>query len=481
MLDVGHWLGTRHLRRCKRRHHALATIQLENQIREAVLGFKVLCTIFLRSSILPRKILPNHRIEQRTVTSRVIVNLRHLYTFSEAARLESISAAARHVHLSQPAVTQAMASLENYFGARLFERNSGGVSLTRAGKVCLDRAQRALSALQEGLAEANVGSAVRAASNWPRQVRAAQIDALITVVQHRNFSAAARQRGVSQPTIHRAARDLERVLRVSLFERTSFGVVPTRAAERLALRSKLAFAEIAQARSEIAALNGGDTGSTVIGAMPLARAHVLPGVLTEFSTQYPRHQISIMDGTYEHLLSALQSGEADFLIGAMREPSMLADVIQEHLFDDPLIIVVRADHPLARKKRAALALLLRYPWIAPRWGSPLRTHFVNMFTSAGMEPPPAFIECNSVDAARALLLDSDRVMLLSPHQVYHELSTGLLVGLPHPAGDVSRPIGLTFRREWRPTNSQNQLLQLLRQRSRHAHNARGDTPRPAGR
>jgi DNA-binding transcriptional LysR family regulator len=156
------------------------------------------------------------------------------------------------------------------------------------------------------------------------------------------------------------------MLRVQLFEMTSFGIVPTREAERLARRSKLAFTEIAQARSEVAALHGGDTGSTVIGAMALARAHVLPGVLNEFTSEFPRHRISIMDGTYEHLLNAPQSGEADFFIGAMRDPSTLGDVLQEHLFDDPLTIVVRGNHPLARRQRTTLRTLLKYPWVVPR-------------------------------------------------------------------------------------------------------------------
>jgi LysR family transcriptional regulator of gallate degradation len=394
------------------------------------------------------------------------LNLRHLYAFCEAARLQSISGAARLVHLSQPAITQAIAGVEQYFGAKLLDRSSSGVALTQPGQLCLDRAQRALSEVQAGIAEADGGSAVRAAT-LVRQIRSAHLAALITVVQHRNFSAAARARGLSQPSIHRAARKLESVLRVPLFERTSFGVVPTREAERLARRSKLALAEIGQARAEIAALYGGDTGSTVIGAMPLARAHILPGVLTDFSAQFPQHRISIMDGTYDHLLAALQSGEADFLIGALRDPSKLAAVVQEHLFDDPLIIAVRADHPLVRKNRTSLPALLEYPWVAPRAGSPLRAHFTDLFASGGLETPSALIECNSIDAARALLLDSDRVMLLSPHQVYHELRTGLLVALPHPSGNVSRPIGLTLRRGWRPTSSQEHLLRLLRERSHH--------------
>jgi DNA-binding transcriptional LysR family regulator len=392
------------------------------------------------------------------------LNLRHLYAFCEAARSKSISAAARNVHLSQPAVTQAIAAVEQYFGSRLLDRSSTGVALTQAGQLCLERAERALVQIQEGTAAAGNGSA-RARFSLARPLRTAQLDALIAVVQHRNFSAAARARGLSQPTVHRAARELERALGVPLFEQTSFGVMPTRDAEKLARRAKLAFAEIAQARAEIAALHGGDIGSTVIGAMPLARAHVLPRVLTEFTAQFPQHQVSIMDGTYEHLFAALQSAEADFLIGAMRDSSTLVDAIQEHLFDDPLVIVVRAGHPLCRRQHPSLSSLLRYPWVAPRVGTPLRAHFVNLFASAGIDVPTGFIECNSVDAARALLLESDRIMLLSPHQVSHELRSGLLLALPHPSGPVSRPIGLTFRVGWRPTGSQAHLLRLLREHS----------------
>ena len=67
-------------------------------------------------------------------------------------------------------------------------------------------------------------------------------------------------------------------------------------------------------------------------------------------------------------------------------------------------------------------------------------------TSCSQRPacplPTTPIECNSLIAARALLLESDRIMLLSAHQIHYELKAGLLVALPHPAGNVVRPIGL---------------------------------------
>lgn len=394
------------------------------------------------------------------------INLRHLHAFIEVARLKSISAAARAVHLSQPAVTQAITGVEKYFRASLLTRSSSGVALTDVGQLCFARIERALNQLRDGIAEVTRGTAMRQGSDLVRAVGVTQLDSLIAVVQHRTFSAAARARGLSQPAIHRAARELERALGIALFEKTSFGIVPTREAERLARRVKLAFAEIAQARAEVTALEGGETGSTVIGAMPLARTYLIPSTLIQFNDEFPDHRVGIVDGTYEFLLSALKSGEADFLVGAMREPSQLTDVVQEHLFDDPLSIVVRAGHPLAGKKRVSMPALLKFRWVAPRAGSPLRSHFNNLFSQAGVDPPQTPIECNSLAASRALLLESDRIMLLSAHQIYYELRAGLLVALPHPAGRVVRPIGFTFREGWRPTQSQERLLNLLRQRSR---------------
>jgi DNA-binding transcriptional LysR family regulator len=67
-----------------------------------------------------------------------------------------------------------------------------------------------------------------------------------------------------------------------------------------------------------------------------------------------------------------------------------------------------------------------------------------------------------------MLLASDRVMLLSEHQIHHELESGQLIALPHPFGPVTRSIGLTIRRDWRPTEVQAQLIEALRRHARAA-------------
>ncbi|MBM0106280.1 LysR family transcriptional regulator [Steroidobacter sp. S1-65] len=393
-----------------------------------------------------------------------IPNLRHLQAFHEVVLSGSISAAAMNMHLTQSAVTQAIAAIERYFGASLFTRTSSGMQPTPAGAICADRIARALGQLRDGIQElAKVEQSTAEREQLFRRVSGAQLASLTKLVEFRNFTHAARASGVSQPTMHRAARTLEQTLGATLFEKTSYGVVPTREAEKLSRRAHRAFVEISQAQADIDALRGRESGSTVIGAMPLARSFLLPSALIQFTREHAEHAVSIMEGTYEHLLAALQSGQADFLIGALRDLRISAGIVQEHLFDDPLSIVVRAQHPLARRRKLTAADLSSYPWIAPRATSPLRVHFDALFNDLGIEPPQRFIECNSLGAARAFLMEGDHMMLSSNNQVHYELQAGMLVCLQHPAGTVVRNIGLTVREDWRPTQTQGRLLTILRE------------------
>jgi LysR family transcriptional regulator, regulator for genes of the gallate degradation pathway len=400
-----------------------------------------------------------------------ISNLRHLSVFSSVARLGSVSAAARAAHLSQPAVTQAIASLERDFGGALFARTARGMEPTEAGRLCAERVARVLQRIGAALTAA--GPQSPASRNSTRGITSRQLQALVAVVESGGFGAAARAQRMTRATLHRAARELERRIGAPLFETTSHGVRPTREALRLCVQVQLAITELAQARAEVAASGGTERGATVIGAMPLGRSFMVPETVLRFAARRPSHRISILDGPYDSLLDALRRGRADFLVGALRE-SIPPDVIQELLFEDPLAIIVRKGHPLAkmsgrgqggsdRARRSPPAdVLARFAWIAPRPGSPLRRHFERLFRGTVGQPPAAPIECNSLVAARALLLRSDRAMLLSAQQARHELAAGELIALPHPAGRVVREIGLTLRREWRPTPAQAELLDILR-------------------
>src|SRR5881227_531034 len=348
-------------------------------------------------------------------------NVRHLMLFDQVVRRGSVSAAARAAHLSQPAVTQAVARIEAALGARLLHRSYSGLELTGAGRAAAQRVERALEMLREALGAVRTRAGDAAYGDALRGITSTQLKALIAVVEEGAFARAARRAGRARAAVHRAARQLEKSLGTDLFEVTSFGVRPTREAARLALRTRLAFAEIAQAQAEVAAAQGTGSGSTVIGAMPLARSVLVPRAVLEFAALRPE-----------------------------------------------LAIVVGSRHPLVGRGAPTLAALARFPWIAPRRDSPLRRHFDALIERLGAQPTLAPIECNSLVAARSLLLASDRVMLSSEHQIHHELETGQLAALPHPFGEVTRSIGLTVRSDWRPTQVQSQLVEGLRHHARAA-------------
>jgi DNA-binding transcriptional LysR family regulator len=73
-----------------------------------------------------------------------VLNLSEMQVFAIAAETENFSEAARRIHLSQPAVSQQVRSLEKYFGVQLFTRSGRGVALTDAGKVLLPLARELL-------------------------------------------------------------------------------------------------------------------------------------------------------------------------------------------------------------------------------------------------------------------------------------------------------------------------------------------------
>lgn len=391
-------------------------------------------------------------------------NIRHLTALLSIEECGSISSAAEKVHLSQPALTQALNKIETAAGSPLFERSAAGMAPTEAGSALLERIRRARDYLRSMDKAVSGDSRQSGERRFHQLLTTAQLRALIAVVEQNSISLAAARLNLAQPSVQRAAREMEALSEdisgQPLFIRTAQGVDATALARRLARLASLALAEIRQGFDDIGELRGQMNGRLAIGSLPLARTRLVPAAVTRLLEQYPDARVSIVDGPYEQLLNDLLHTRVDLIIGALR-PQPVREIEQEFLFDDPLSVVVRAGHPLAGKRRLSLGQLGNIDWIAPRQGTPARERFHRLFSASGLEPPRHVIECSSSVATRSLLLQSDRAALLSRRQVELELQSGLLALLPTRLAAV-RPIGLSLRKHWKPTRIQARFLAILK-------------------
>lgn len=395
------------------------------------------------------------------------LNLRHLRAFMQVCETGSLNRAAAELNVSQPSVTVALAGIEARFGAKLLERYAAGSQPTAAGTVLLARLRRMDDQLAAALGQALGASVQRDPALMAKtlaRIGFRQIEALIALSGGGSITEAARSGGGSPAALHRLLHELQANVGKAILMRGASGVAPNAVGHRLAMRWRVALTELEQAVDELRELEGRMEGRIKIASLPLARTLLLARAINPLLAAHPNARIEIADGSYDLLSQQLRIGASDILIGALRSGSDLAGLRTEALFDDPYAIVGRPGHPLvARDTAASLDDLAGREWVTQRPGTPIRAAFDALFEKCPA-PPRASIETSSLVLTRAIILESDRLSMLSRRQIAIEEREGLLKCVP-VAGDVrlgTRTIGITMRENWLPSGLQSRFLEQLR-------------------
>lgn len=381
----------------------------------------------------------------------MITNLRHMRAVLAVAQTQSMTQAAQMCHITQPAVTAAVAKVEAALGTVIFNRAAAGLTLTPAGAALTLRLQRACGFLDPALH--NVSPRARLTTTLP------QLRAVIALVETENFTFAARRLGVAQPTLHRAITHLERDAGRPLFDRLANGVIASKPARTLAVAARLALAELDQAHADLAELTQQEVGCVVIGAMPLSRSILLGPAIAAFRVQRKTLPIRVVEGPYADLVHGLRRGEIDLLIGALR-PAM-DDLDQTMLFFDQMHVVARTGHPLAHGQAIELTDIAQCAWVVAPEGAPARQFFDTMFQNTGLPVPQALVETGSMALMSDLLDRTDHLGFVSARQVARDVAAGRLAKLAFEPAGTARAIGLTTRRTWLPTAAQKDMIAAL--------------------
>jgi DNA-binding transcriptional LysR family regulator len=214
----------------------------------------------------------------------------------------------------------------------------------------------------------------------PRLLRA-----FVTLAGELHFGRAAARMHVTQPALSQQIARLERQLGVRLFDRTRTRVELTEAGGA-ALEPARTAVDAATAVEEIARSHGeGETGELRLGLSPGAH-YVAQSLLAEFARRRPAVRVRASQDSSGALAEQVADGRLDLAIGFCTEPR--AGVECEPLRDEPAVVAVGGEHPLARRARVALAELSgeTFALVDARDGAGYNRAVVERCRAAGFEP-----------------------------------------------------------------------------------------------
>ncbi len=262
------------------------------------------------------------------------------------------------------------------------------------------------------------------------RLKARQLALLVAIADHRSLRRAAQHIAVTQPAATRMLADLEDALGIPLFDRFAWGMQSTPYGDTLIRYARGMLTDLSEARDEIAALASGAKGILRIGSVTGAVPRLLAPALRAVREGRPGLKVFVLVNTSDVLASALRQGTLDVGIGQLPADADASEFDVLPLRDEPLCLVVRAGHPLARGKAIDAGALAGLTWILHPPDSGMRADVNALLARARLRLPGDLIETVSIVATLALLQETDAVSVLPVDLAAHYAEHGLLARLP---------------------------------------------------
>ncbi|MEB0039301.1 MULTISPECIES: LysR family transcriptional regulator [unclassified Pseudomonas] len=290
-------------------------------------------------------------------------------------------------------------------------------------------------------------------------IKLVELETFLAVAECGSFSQAAESLHVTQPSVTSRVQRLESILGIQLLERTTRRVELTADGTRLAIEASTAlrglFKVIGDLRNETQLARQ----CVVIAATPMLAALTLPPVIQAYTQRYPSVQVELLDLQYPEALAALDSGAANFAVIAFEPRSERYQ--RELLWREKMVLVVPAQHPLAKFRSVEPAMLVNYPLMVIEQYRSLRAQIAEVLEQQGLVMPPV----KSVGNLNTLLgmLDAGMGVTLLPHVIAKrndERGTRivLLEGL-----DLHRDFGIAYSQKIDQSTAVTSFCEFLRQ------------------
>jgi LysR family hydrogen peroxide-inducible transcriptional activator len=211
-----------------------------------------------------------------------------------------------------------------------------------------------------------------------------QLRYFLAVAETGSFSRGATRSGVAQPSLSQQIKKLEDELGGPLFDRLPRGAVLNEAGARLLGDARRIVNLTRDAAKRVAETRSDVSGRLAVGMIPTMAPFLLPRVLPTYLRRFPEVELTTREGATERLVDDLLTGKIDLAVISDTVDHPLLNV--EALFEEELLAVLPASHPLASRKKLQWRDLLDASFLLLREMHCLAGQSVGFCRRAGLDP-----------------------------------------------------------------------------------------------
>ncbi|MEX0312581.1 MAG: LysR substrate-binding domain-containing protein [Allomuricauda sp.] len=175
-----------------------------------------------------------------------------------------------------------------------------------------------------------------------------QLQYVLAVAEHKNFTLAAEKSYVTQPTLSMQVQKLEDELDILIFDRGKKPITITEVGQKIVAQAKNIVAEAERIKDIVDQDKGFIGGDYTIGIIPTVMPTLLPMFLNTFIKKYPKVNLIIKEQPTEALIRNILDGHLDAGIAAT--PLEIEFIKERPLYYEPFVGYVPSNHRLASHK-----------------------------------------------------------------------------------------------------------------------------------
>lgn len=201
-----------------------------------------------------------------------------------------------------------------------------------------------------------------------------------------NVTAAAQALYTSQPGISKQIRMLEDELGIDIFQRNGKHLAKvTPAGERILQYAEQLLREVRNIEGVAEEYQDTDSGELSLATTHTQARYALPSTIQKFRHKYPKVRLQIYQGSPPQIARMAAEGHADFAI-ATEAIEHFKQLVMLPCYRWNRCVLVKPDHPLARKKRIDLHDIASYPIVTYTFGFTGRSQLDKAFSVHGLKP-----------------------------------------------------------------------------------------------